>query len=94
MVMPKGPKGEKRPSDLNQWAKRMVDVATMDEEERADKKLTQIAENSINIDAAQGGEDLVQTRRRVGGDGSGRALLIRAVFGHVFDLGRSLCRSP
>jgi len=26
--MPTGPKGEKRPRDLNQWAKRMVDIAT------------------------------------------------------------------
>jgi len=25
----------KRPRDLNQWAKRMVDIATMDEQERS-----------------------------------------------------------
>jgi len=27
-------KTPKRPRDLNQWAKRMVDIATMDEQER------------------------------------------------------------
>ena len=26
--MPQGPKGEKRPRDLNQWARHMVDLAT------------------------------------------------------------------
>jgi len=29
------PNHPKRPRDLNQWAKRMVDMATMDEEELA-----------------------------------------------------------
>ena len=33
--MPRGPKGEKRPRDLNQWAKRMVDIATGEVEDRA-----------------------------------------------------------
>jgi 1,2-phenylacetyl-CoA epoxidase PaaB subunit len=28
-------KHPKRPRDLNQWAKRVVDIATMDEDERA-----------------------------------------------------------
>jgi len=32
--MPKGPKGEKRPRDLSQWAKRMVGIATGEVEER------------------------------------------------------------
>jgi hypothetical protein len=33
--MPRDHKREKRPTDVNQWAKRMVELATMDEEERA-----------------------------------------------------------
>ena len=32
--MARGPKGEKRPRDLNQWAKRMVDIATGEVEDR------------------------------------------------------------
>jgi hypothetical protein len=31
--MPKGPKGEKRPRDLNQWAKRMTDIVSGEVEE-------------------------------------------------------------
>jgi hypothetical protein len=32
--MPKGPKGEKRPRDLNQWAKRMTDIVSGEVEDR------------------------------------------------------------
>jgi hypothetical protein len=32
--MPLEPKHPKRPRDLNQWAKRVVDLATMDDKER------------------------------------------------------------
>jgi|GEM_PF-4924538 hypothetical protein len=34
MKMPKGPKGEKRPRDLNQWAKRMTDIVSGEVEDR------------------------------------------------------------
>jgi hypothetical protein len=33
--MPKGPKGEKRPADMNQLAKAIVDIATGEAEESA-----------------------------------------------------------
>jgi hypothetical protein len=32
--MPKGPKGEKRPRDLNQWAKRITDIVSGEVEDR------------------------------------------------------------
>jgi hypothetical protein len=32
--MPKGPKGEKRPADLNKWAKRMTDIVSGEVEDR------------------------------------------------------------
>ena len=34
MTMPKGPKGEKRPRDLNQWAKRVADIVSGEVEDR------------------------------------------------------------
>ncbi|MEA2735298.1 MAG: hypothetical protein QOE14_1749 [Humisphaera sp.] len=49
---------------------------TLDEEERADKKLTQIAESTINIEAASGAEDEEETTTRSSGrsrsNGGGR----------------------
>jgi hypothetical protein len=32
--MPKGPKGEKRPRDPNQWAKRITDIVSGEVEDR------------------------------------------------------------
>lgn len=40
-------KHPKRPRDLNQWAKRMVDLATMDDEDRA--RLTQQRSSSVTL---------------------------------------------
>ena len=49
---------------------------TLDEEERADKKLSQIAESSINIEAASGADDEGETMSRSSGrsrsNGGGR----------------------
>ena len=33
-MMPKGPKGEKRPRDPNQWAKRITDIVSGEVEDR------------------------------------------------------------
>jgi ferritin-like metal-binding protein YciE len=44
---------------------------TLDEEKAADQKLTEIAENSINLEAASGGEE-EQTSGRRSGNGRSR----------------------
>ena len=36
--MPKGPKGQKRPADMNKLAKAIVDIATGEAEENAPKR--------------------------------------------------------
>lgn len=59
--MPRGPKGEKRPRDMNQWAKRMVDIATGEVE---DRELTP---------EEQGKDPAAVARGRLGGKKGGAA---------------------
>lgn len=56
----------------NDQAARLL-AQSLDEEERTDKKLTQIAESSINIEAAEGAEEGERMTRSSGrGNGGGR----------------------
>jgi ferritin-like metal-binding protein YciE len=52
----------------NEQAARLL-AQSLDEEERTDKKLTQIAESSINIEAAEGSDEEGETMTRSSGRG-------------------------
>ena len=52
-MMPKGPKGEKRPRDPNQWAKRITDIVSGEVEDReampkADQKAPAVRAKNLN----------------------------------------------
>ena len=54
----------------NEQAARLL-AQSLDEEERTDKKLTQIAESTINIEAANGADDESETTTRSSGRSNG-----------------------
>jgi hypothetical protein len=63
--MPKGPKGQRRPADMNQLAKRIVDVATGETEDREPTP------------EEQSKDPLAVARGKSGGPKGGRARAVR-----------------
>jgi hypothetical protein len=58
-------KQPKRPRDLNQWAKRMVDLATMDDQERAALKEKKSPEPESGSKPGIRGSSLAAARRNL-----------------------------